>query len=410
LTRGKVAGIIHRYKEQEGAIREGITVEADNNTQEITSKSPRIKTLAQLIDACDIDLDEWIIERHVVNKWEVGAKGANKEVRVHPLFQVKVWLVKRVPEMVTPVIQPLSISIRAAKIPKTRNDSDRKRAVTLADPHFGFSVDLRTRALTPFHDRRALSVALQIVKDAQPDEVVWKGDINDMAEWSDKFIRGPEFYFTTQPAIIEAAWWIAQFKLAAPNAEHTVIGGNHDDRVDKSIMTHLLAAYNLKSADNIDGPAVLSLTGLLGLDSVGVNYADGEHWLTDDIRCIHGDIAKQAPGATARATNDKANETTIFGHIHRTELTTRTIHERNGQRTLTAFCPGCLCRVDGVVPPGRCENWQQGIAVLDYEPQGEPAITPIRIIDGHAYHAGNDYSGDGDIIERLESDTGWKFS
>ena len=408
LTRGKVAGLIHRYKETQRPTTENITIEGDDNTQEITSKSRRILTLAQLIDACKIDLDTWIIERHVINKWEVGAKDNSGSVKVTPLFQVKAWLVRRVPEMVTPAIQPVQVEITPAIQPAV-NKSGRKAAVTLADPHFGFSIDLRTRALTPFHDRRALSVALQIVRDTQPDVVVWKGDIADLAEWSDKFPRTPEFHFTTQPAIIEAAWWLGQFVKAAPDAEHEMLIGNHGARIENAMINHLLAAYNLKSADNLDGHAVMSLPGLLGLDSLGINYAENEYWLTDDIRCIHGDIAKQAPGATARAHSEKANETTIFGHIHRVELTTRTIHERNGQRTLTAFCPGCLCRVDGVVPPGKRENWQQGFAVLEYAPQGEPAITPVRIVDGAAYYAGQDYSGAADMVDSLEHDTGWKF-
>lgn len=54
--------------------------------------SRRITSLQDLVEACDIDLDAWEIERWICNKWEVGAKDAGKNVQVHPLFQVKVWL------------------------------------------------------------------------------------------------------------------------------------------------------------------------------------------------------------------------------------------------------------------------------------------------------------------------------
>lgn len=59
-------------------------------------KSSRIRTLDDLIEACAIDLAVWTIEKHVINKWEVGAKDPDTgEVIVEPLFQVKAWLVPR---------------------------------------------------------------------------------------------------------------------------------------------------------------------------------------------------------------------------------------------------------------------------------------------------------------------------
>lgn len=54
--------------------------------------SNQIKTLQNLIDACDIDLTQWDIERWICNKWEVGAKDERERIQVTPLFQVKVWL------------------------------------------------------------------------------------------------------------------------------------------------------------------------------------------------------------------------------------------------------------------------------------------------------------------------------
>lgn len=55
-------------------------------------KATRVVTLDDLIKACKIDLDKWYIERHVINKWEVGAKGPDGQIITKPLFQVKAWL------------------------------------------------------------------------------------------------------------------------------------------------------------------------------------------------------------------------------------------------------------------------------------------------------------------------------
>jgi hypothetical protein len=111
--------------------------------------SHRIKTLADLIDACEIDLGEWEIERWVCNKWDVGMKMAaiggtkegwrrkSDEVVVTPLFQVKVWLkpvsvkdpIKAVREMVEEMKQ---YSIKYAK-----NTDPHLLVIDPADIHIG---------------------------------------------------------------------------------------------------------------------------------------------------------------------------------------------------------------------------------------------------------------------------------
>jgi hypothetical protein len=59
------------------------------------STSPRITTLDQLLKACAVDLRIWQIDRHVINKWEVGVRADDGGVAVEPLFQVKAWLSPR---------------------------------------------------------------------------------------------------------------------------------------------------------------------------------------------------------------------------------------------------------------------------------------------------------------------------
>jgi hypothetical protein len=61
-------------------------------TSEVTN---RIVTVNQLLQIYDISLDEWEIEKQVVNTWEIGAKGPDDKIVTTPLFQVKVWLKKK---------------------------------------------------------------------------------------------------------------------------------------------------------------------------------------------------------------------------------------------------------------------------------------------------------------------------
>jgi predicted phosphodiesterase len=58
-------------------------------SSEITS---RVVTVDDLLSIYNISLDNWEIEKQIVNTWEVGAKGPDNKIVTTPLFQVKVWL------------------------------------------------------------------------------------------------------------------------------------------------------------------------------------------------------------------------------------------------------------------------------------------------------------------------------
>lgn len=53
-------------------------------------------TLDDLLVACKVDQTVWRVERHVINKWEVGARQESGEVTRTPLFQIKAWLERSV--------------------------------------------------------------------------------------------------------------------------------------------------------------------------------------------------------------------------------------------------------------------------------------------------------------------------
>jgi hypothetical protein len=67
-----------------------------NGTAEaLTTTDENVRTLADLIRVCQIDLSVWDVERWVCNKWEVAAKLGDKgreTLQSRPLFQVKAWL------------------------------------------------------------------------------------------------------------------------------------------------------------------------------------------------------------------------------------------------------------------------------------------------------------------------------
>ena len=86
----------HGWEPPKGLVEESSTVEGDKWVFDAKAYT-RITSLEQLIEYCEIDQEVWEIERWTCNKWEVGAKGgANNQIEVTPLFQVKAFLRRRV--------------------------------------------------------------------------------------------------------------------------------------------------------------------------------------------------------------------------------------------------------------------------------------------------------------------------
>lgn len=408
----------------------------DPNYTEIETTDARIKTLDQLIAAARIDLDVWSVERWIVNKWEVGAKTARRkltwenglivdgflddpgELTVEPLYQIKAWLIRKKPIAVNPTITPVEIRSNNLKAQPRRiaTDSDPKirRALIVPDMQFGFSRDLRSGRLDPFHDRRAVDIVLQISERTKPDRIVFLGDLLDLPDWSDKYPRTPEFYFNTQPAIVELAWWLSQFRRSAPDAEIDYIEGNHERRMIAALRAHLNAAYSLRPANEIDLPESLSIPRLLDLDKLSIEYhseyPDGVVWLSPSVLVTHGEYVRSSPGDTAKHYVQVSDVSVIFGHIHRRESASRTIASPRGKRRISAVSPGALCRMDNAVPGDKSSNnWQQGFAVVYYDASSDfHQIETVEITDGFSIYGGERLIAR-DHIEQISNDTGWNL-
>jgi hypothetical protein len=379
---------------------------------------------------CKIDTTIWHIYKWEANewpgyaklseydlKWEGGAivegfKKADGKLTIAPMFQVKAWMVRKEPAEVKPVIKPVSVCVSIP--PTSRREGQRvKRVPVVPDAQIGFKRDYRTGALDPFHDREALDVALQIVQDGVWDGLAFLGDWSDWTMWTDKFAREPGFYYTTQPAVLEAAWWLLQFRLASPCVPAWMVDSNHEARLEDYLNAHVLDAYGLKPGLGYDVHPSLSIPRLFGLDDLCIEwvsgYPDAEVNLCDELRIEHGNVARGKPGSTAAAVVDNSPGSVIFGHIHRREMATRTEYRRGRVRTITAMCPGCLCRLDGVVPGhNRTHDWQQGMAIANYTEDGYVHLEQISIEGGRAFYDGKMYQAR-ERIEDIRRDVDWKL-
>ena len=412
----------------------GSTFEEDGNYARAQATSAHINTLPALLAECGVDLTVWRVQKWGVGhkSWEMGAKLVESDLQFDegkisgwkqdkglgklPLEGWSIWanFIRIKPLPLYPTIQPVActVTFRAPPVPKAGGLC---RALVFADPHVGFLKDTRNAKLEPFHDRRALDLVLQLASAVQPDRIDCLGDLLDFAEWTDRFLRSPEFYATTQPSILEAHWWLRQLRRSCPDAAISLHEGNHEGRMNKQVLTHLRAASDLRPADEMDLPPALTPQRLLALHKLGIewhgDYPDDEHWLGQGLKLAHGDIARGEPGATTAAIIKKAYTSEIVGHIHRREMASRTIYEQGRARTITAYCPGCVCRIDGIVPGTRSkQQWQQGLAIVEYNPAGDQVSRyDIEISDGIALWGGKQYEGR-DRVSDLPGDLpGWNW-
>ena len=309
-----------------------------------------------------------------------------------------------------PVIEPAKPHKVVAPVRKKAPTVGKwKTAVILPDQQFGYRVDL-DGTFQPFHDPRAIEVAEMIVEAERPDLTVMLGDLNDMPAHG-KYRQEPSFIPGTQRGLDRAAEHVAT--VAALSGETRIIQGNHDARLENSILDNALASAGLRRARRTPGEyPVLTIPYLLGIDDmpnvkwIG-GYPSGATYINENLAAIHGRV-------TGNNLADKvlASErvSVVMGHIHRIFDGMMTRNYRNGPKFTRAFSPGCLCRIDGAVPsmksgndpwlkPAKSwEDWQQGVAIVRYEEgDGRFCVEMVPIFEGWARHQGADFTSTKDV-------------
>ena len=416
--------------------RLGVGWEEQGNYATATSTDGRVRTLEDLCAAARVDLGQWVLAENgfKVGTYEGWAKREDKDltfergvisgharskgVIIETLYRTEGRFVRRYPVPVKPMVQPVECPVSFS-----RSDGDCRASLAAraegrwllwADPHFGYSWRPPQWELVPFHDRRVLDVMLQVAEAVQPDGVDVLGDILDLTIWTERYARKPEYYLTTQPAVCEAHWWFRQLREVCPESEIRLHGGNHDDRMDRTMAAHMQDACGLRPADQVEVPAAMSVPGLLALDQLGMEWVPGYPedicWLGQAMQTRHGAIARTKTLATVTKLLEDATVNQACGHIHRDEMASRAFVRQEGKVDfVTAYCPGCACHVDGRVPGSTSKsNWRQGLGLVEYA-GSRVTITHIPVRDGTAVYGGQVFEAR-DRVEDLRRDLPeWKW-
>jgi len=390
----------------------------------LTTCFPEKAQVQNLLKDLKINEKEWDIERISPNTWQTMTSKRG-EPEIVTLYQMKVWMRRKVPVHCTwPVIQSVQVHpnfmnlVRSNRKRPTPGRPPRMRcALIITDTQNGYLRDMRTGVLTPYHDRRALELACMLAEKEQPDTIVLIGDHCDLPDWSDKFQRTPDMYFTTQPMLLELHWWLARLRHSCPDAEIVFIEGNHEDRLKRAVVNNMINAWGLQSVTDFkrDSVPTMSIENLLSLNELGIKYLDpypdGEFWINDNIKAEHGNIARNKPQETARAILQRSRSSTVFGHVHRREVASKNEYRKGGFATYTAECFGCMCHLDGRVPSHEQKHqWNQGMGLVWYEPgNGLFKTEHVPIHEGHAIYGKEVLIGEPDVAA-IERDCNWKYT
>lgn len=343
--------------------------EFENKLKELGIKDHRVNSVS--FSSQEVDADE------------LGNKTiTNESISFKPLLKPEWGFIQRASKK---VIKPKKV--------KTQK-RDYKVAVFLPDPQIGYRY-FGNDDWEPFHDERAINLALQLVNHIQPDKIINLGDFLDLPELS-RWQQEEAFQRTTQKAIDYGYELLCEQRANAPGAEIVLLEGNHERRLKNYIINNANKVYGLTRANTPDDWLQMDIPYFLRLSDIDVTYVDGypvgEYYVNDTLKVKHGDVVRSA-GRTAAAVAEREHISTIFGHVHRIETAYKSMHTRDGRSQIFAHTPGSLCRVDGAVPghgtstsrDGRhithWQNWQQGIAVVKYDDNGNNFLQHIPFID-----------------------------
>jgi hypothetical protein len=296
-----------------------------------------------------------------------------------------------------------SIKIKIGKLDKDDKPKGFKKMLVVPDQQIGYHLDVDGNKTTT-HDEAAINVTHQVAGYLDQryglDTIVNLGDALDLPGFS-THRSAPGFMgpAPTQLAIDRYGTEVAVQRELAPNADIIAFFGNHEDRLNKSIIDKLPNLYGISKANERN--PVLSIANLCRFEEYGITaidvYPDGIYWANDYLRFMHGNTVASALGGTAAKYLNGSQVSTVYGHIHRLEFLMAQTENNTGKRDIFAGSPGCLARIDGVLPSSatgikpsggqagiKNEKWQHGLFIIDYEPEGlqRAFCSPLFINNG----------------------------
>jgi len=113
-----------------------------HDARDVSYVGGQIQTADELLAYAQVDQQVWEIERQTVNKWEVGMRDASGGVVTSPLFQIKIWLRRRVAEqqlqsLITGMLDAFKVAAPPARVITRPPSGDGLLEISILDLHLG---------------------------------------------------------------------------------------------------------------------------------------------------------------------------------------------------------------------------------------------------------------------------------
>lgn len=242
-----------------------------------------------------------------------------------------------------------------------------------------FDVDGKARCLVlsdihiPFHDDKALILALKQGKRDKCDVILLNGDIMDCYKHG-RWENDPRYY----PFKEELSYTIAFFETLRENFPKARIIwklGNHEDRY--------MIAMKKDHAVFLDVPD-FDLAKLTHADKLGIEMVDNMRPIRlGKLFVLHGHeyrFSISNPVNPARGLFMRAKVNVMCSHFHQTSQHSES--DLDG-KVVSAFSIGALCDLHPRYAP--LNKWNLGYAKVETDSEGKFEVNNYRIVDGRIY-------------------------
>lgn len=229
----------------------------------------------------------------------------------------------------------------------------------------------------PEQDDDAVSIFLQMVKDAKPDAVVLNGDLPDLLAVS-RFPKDMRVGWSLHDERRTMHEFLHRLHEAAPQATFTETNANHSGDGPESRWWRYLSERIGELASLPEVIAKLNYRDVWHPDWSRVTV-EQHTTITRGLVAIHGDVARSQAAYSARAMLEKWRVNLIHGHTHRMGYTGYRVPAIGGQQEhqMRAYEGGCLCKLNAIYAP--TTNWQQGFCIVRHDEDGNFGVEQVLI-------------------------------
>lgn len=199
----------------------------------------------------------------------------------------------------------------------------------------------------PFQDDGAVRSFIKYCKEKQPEVVVLNGDVLDMFMLS-RFTKGEGRNPLEEMTMCQG--FLDSLRKAVPNADIYYVIGNHENRLEKYVLTKAPELASL--IEDVFTIIKTSDYRVRGCASVTFN---------DNFVCKHGTYIGNKSGLSAIKEMENSYMSGATGHVHRGIV----YRARKAGRKFVWIETGCLCSLNpeySILP-----NWCQGFATVEFK-------------------------------------------